>query len=476
MKRISKTLSDEGNILIMSVAIAALLVATGLGYMKWATDERWDTAYEQATVQAYFLAQTGLIEKGYMYLRTRKPSELPTATVYLPSGYIPEVGSYFNTKVVVVATMGSENVFQRTDTYDLFCTGRAEFQNHQLGNRSYGQPVRVERTAKLRAKLRSFSNYMYLTDLETTRFDEIIWFWSYDSLYGRVHSNDFIGLKYSPHFYGPISTCQSRFLYNSPENIYFAFQPQFNVPEVMFPRRAETLRAAASPWISDGNGMYMTRVWMKGQNGITIYQYEIGMEAPSLYDPGEGAVNFHDLAPQNWGAIFIDGQVEVYGIHTGNLSIGSSGDMWLVDNIQYEGTRRYDGWIGDNSPEVQANFPYMLGLVSESNIIIQDNVYNGRSNGFRNYPNDHDQHSIIINAGMVALNESFTFEHQNDDFEFYQGPDPWDERGIIHLTGAVTQVRRGYVHRSNHSGTGYGKDYHYDFRFDVRPPPFYLEA
>ena len=73
---------DDGNVLIMSVVIAALLFATALGYMKWAADERWDTAYEEATVQAYFLAQTGLIERGYMYLRTRKPSELPTATVY----------------------------------------------------------------------------------------------------------------------------------------------------------------------------------------------------------------------------------------------------------------------------------------------------------------------------------------------------------------------------------------------------------
>jgi hypothetical protein len=372
--------------------------------------------------------------------------------------------------------MGSNNVFQRTDTYDVFCTGRAEFTNHQLGNRDYGEPVKVERTAKLRTKLRSFSNYMYLTDLETTRFNEIIWFWTYDSLYGRVHSNDFIGLKYSPHFFGPISTCQNRFLYFEPQNIYFAYQPQFNVPEVMFPRRAETLRGAANPMISDQNGTYMTRIWMKGGGGITIYQYEIGLEAPTLYDPGEGAVNFHDLPIQQWGAIFVEGQVEVYGVHMGNLTIGSSGDMWLVDNIQYDGTRRGDGWIDDNSPGAQQNFPHMLGLVSESNIIIQDNVYNGRNDGFGQHgPTSYDFHSIIINAGMVALNESFTFEHMNDDWEFYQGPNP-DERGIIHLTGAVTQVRRGYVHRSNHGGTGYGKDYHYDFRFDTRPPPYYLEA
>ena len=482
MKRYRKLFNDDGNILIMSVAIAGLLLASGLGYMKWATDERWDTAYEQATVQAYFLAQTGLVERGYIYLRTRKPSELPTATVYLPNGYIPDVGSYFDTKVVVVPTMSEGNVFQRSDTYDIYSTGKAEFMNHQLGNRGYGTKVEVERTAKVRAKLRSFANYMYLTNWETTRFDEIIWFWTYDSLYGRVHSNDFIGLKYSPHFYGPVSTCKNRFLYMDPQNIFFLYPPQFNVPRVEFPRHAETLRAAANPWIDDANGLWMTRVWLQGRQGIMIYQYELGLEGPDPYNPGDEWVNPHHLPPQGWGAIFVDGQAEIYGEFAGSATIGTSGNMWLIDNIQYLGTREGDGSIGDNSPEAQRSFPHMLGLVSERNIIIQDNFFNGREDGFGRYhANQIDHHSIIINAGMVSLGripepyQGFTFEHQNDDWELYQGPTP-DERGIIHLTGAVTQWRRGYVHRSNHIGTGYGKDYHYDFRFDVRPPPFYLEA
>ncbi|MBT7617276.1 MAG: hypothetical protein HN590_08340, partial [Calditrichaeota bacterium] len=120
-------------------------------------------------------------------------------------------------------------------------------------------------------------------------------------------------------------------------------------------------------------------------------------------------------------------------------------------------------------------FPHMLGLVSEGNIIVKDNIVNGKQNGWGNGGGANNRHSININAGMVALGESFTFEHMNDDWELYQGPEP-DERGYINLKGAVTQWRRGYVHRSNHQGTGYGKAYNYDFRFDRRPPPYYLEA
>jgi hypothetical protein len=96
MHRQRTLIREEGNILILSVVMLALLIASGMGYMKWAADERWDSAYEEATVQAYFLAQSGLIEKGLQYLRTREPGDLPQGTVHLTPGIVPGVGSYMN--------------------------------------------------------------------------------------------------------------------------------------------------------------------------------------------------------------------------------------------------------------------------------------------------------------------------------------------------------------------------------------------
>jgi hypothetical protein len=82
----------------------------------------------------------------------------------------------------------------------------------------------------------------------------------------------------------------------------------------------------------------------------------------------------------------------------------------------------------------------------------------------------------------VALGESFTFEDQNDAPTFiweysnnYVGPTP-DRRGEIWLHGAVTQYRRGYVHRSNHTDTGYGKHYYYDKRLNTTAPPYFIQA
>lgn len=459
MKQKELVKREEGNILIMSVVITALLVATGMSYMHWASDERWDSAFEEATVQAYFLAQTGVIEQGLQYLRTRDPGDLPQGKVPLPGRVVKDVGRYENTNVSRVPSMEEGNVFQRTDTYDVTSTGVAHF----YGNRTKDDIVEVKRTATMRAKLRSFANYMYLTNRETTEFNEIIWFWTPDTLYGRTHSNDYIGLKLSPHFYGPISTSKDRFLYYN-ASPYFEYPPTFNAPPVYFPNTAQSIRSNAMHTYDSQNGQFRTWIHMTGNGGVQVFQYREGTP------PNDSLID--SFGPPRWACVFVNGNCDVDGEVTGQFTIGCSGNMWLVDNVRYAGANERTGWFGNGQPD-EGGMMHMLGLVSESNIIIRDNDRNGHENGAQY--NDETRRSIIINAGLVALGSSFTFEHQNDDFEAYQGPTP-DERGYIYLKGAVTQERRGYVHRSNHVGTGYGKSYNYDFRFDRRPPPYYLEA
>ncbi|MCF7811919.1 T9SS type A sorting domain-containing protein [bacterium] len=282
------------------------------------------------------------------------------------------------------------------------------------------------------------------------------------NFYGHIHSDDYFQFAYKDSIFGVISSHQDCFFYDhemSGDSIYIEHGPLFDMPEMSLLRgNLEHLRGAANPWISDRDGEYMTRIWLKGERGITIYQYEIGLPAPELYDPGRGAVNFHELAPQQWGAIFVDGQCEIYGEHAGTLTIGSSGDMWLVDNI----TITENDW-----------YRSVLGLVSERNIIIKDNTFNGRNNGFGNYsPNQSDYHSISIEAGLMALGGSLKIEHTNADWEHYQGPSP-DQRGIIHLNGALYQREASPLYYENHGGTGYSVDFHYDENFDYFPPPYF---
>ena len=441
--------NDNGNILIMSIIIAALLIATAFAYFAVGSSERYEASYEEATMQAYFLAEQGIIEKGIGYLRTRRPSDLPTGTVYLPPKTEPGVGQYLRTHISKVSAFSGNDVFSNTNFYDIYSTGRVTFG---LANRH-----EVERTKKLRVKLRSYSNYLYLTQIEETVYDEVIWFWGpgRDTLTGRVHSNDWIGMRGRPVFLGPISTCKPDFIHGEGYNPDFRVEPEFNVPPIEFPEYAQNIRANARPFIDDQNGRLMTRIGADGE-AIHIWQYLMGQP----FDP-DNVISYRTIATPAWGSIFVNGQMELYGTVAGRCTFGSAENMWLIDNIKCASTNDVNG-VGDNGTYD------VIGLISEKNIIIKDNYQNGRDNS-------SSGNSIIINAAVVALNQSFTFEHQNDDWDAYQGPTP-DERGTIYLWGSVAQQRRGYVHRSNHGGTGYNKSYVYDRRLDNQPPPHFVDA
>jgi hypothetical protein len=162
--------------------------------------------------------------------------------------------------------------------------------------------------------------------------------------------------------------------------------------------------------------------------------------------------------------VFVDGPLSLAGLVQGSWTVGCSKDIYLIDDIRYT-------CLNLNTYLVPSDCNDYLGLVSETRVIIANTWANGRENQFQGQ-------DIIINAAIVALGDttgSFTFDQQNDTWDAYIGPSP-DERGQIHLNGSVTQRFRGYVHRSNRGGTGYLKDYKYDYRFLTQRPPCFMDA
>ncbi|OQY27901.1 MAG: hypothetical protein B6244_09120 [Candidatus Cloacimonetes bacterium 4572_55] len=170
-------------------------------------------------------------------------------------------------------------------------------------------------------------------------------------------------------------------------------------------------------------------------------------------------------------AVFVDADtVLVHGVVKNRLSVGSSGDMYLMDDIYYVDSMSRYGSINQGKP-LDGCEDY-LGLISEGDILIADIFWPGRTEPTpapTGYPNRHD---IVIDAGIVTLGESFTV---------HCGDQP-GERGDIHMWGALAQKRRGVVHTIDKCPnpqmiyTGYGKDYHYDQRFQYWPPPYYLNT
>jgi len=450
MKNSVRDHKEQGNVPILAAMMLIFLIGAGLAYMKWAADEGVENRYERAAVQAHYLAQTGISERGFAYLRSLEPGNLPVGRVDLQNGGIANVGDYVDTYVMRDPEHSGGSIWNLSNYYNVYSTGVVKIHNSQ------GEEIPIRRTTTLKVRVRSLNAYMYLTDMEVTIFGEVIKFWTPDTLWGRVHSNDQIAIRESPTFYGLVTSCAEDFWHGPGYNPHFwGPLPVFNVIPVLVPSEATKVRACAGSsgmWY-DGENRYVHRIVFNGDAGAQVYRFEIGaIETDTL---------IANIPAIFGGAMFVDGPAQLEGRVTGQVTVGASGDIRLVDNIWY--TDSYGLGVMDS------NTTNMLGIVSESNIIVANTPENGRENM------SMGGWDIYINAGMVALGESFTFEDQNDVWEGYYGPTP-DERGTIRLWGSVAQKRRGYVHRSNHGGTGYGKDYHFDERFLQQQPPCYPDA
>jgi len=227
----------------------------------------------------------------------------------------------------------------------------------------------------------------------------------------------------------------------------------FNAPELTFPDSLTYFRESASYYSEPGEEWYI-RI---GGSSAIAYHYPEGIELDTL-----SAQHFSFVINVRT-VVFFDGKVSIRGVmraYGNGLYIGCSRDIRLIDNVMLEGTNMTTGQLPQGATS-------SIVLASEENIVIANTWQNGRENMTGTPPNNRD---IVITAFLYALNGSFTFEQQNDVWDPYICPTPpaTDERGNIVLVGGVTQYERGFLHRSNHGGTGYNKVYHYDQRLRYR--------
>jgi hypothetical protein len=302
--------------------------------------------------------------------------------------------------------------------------------------------------------------YYWLTNDEMPRLGSPVSFWSGDTLEGPVHSNSIIRIMQSPVFLDNVSTTASDFWRGPGYNPVFEGRVSFNTRPVLFPDFAGTLRRCAtqrghyysqnqSYYVRLMPGRFLIASWTKGQPMDTLSH--VRMEY--LYGPT---------------CIYVNGPLYICGLVGGEVSVGASEDIHIVDDLRYADTDNRGRWI---NPE--ANHTNYLGLVSEHNVIIDNTPANGRGNssGRGNNQTNLDSTSVVVTASVVALGESFTFDQQNDPDSGYVCDCSPDDRGYIYFRGAVIQTRRGYTHRSNRSSTGYLMNMHYDRRLFLHNPP-----
>jgi type II secretory pathway pseudopilin PulG len=464
---------QTGFVLPAVMALVAVLLATGLAFMRWSSDEALQSRETTGAMQAYYLAQMGIVEEGFTYLRSLQESSLPIGETILPGREVTGVGRYANILIFFLPSTAGGDFWSQERRYRISCIGTVQvpyFSNGQAGFKD------VKRKAVLYVEVRSFADYMYLTNEEMTNFGDRIKFWHGDTLDGRVHSNSEIAIMQDPVFTDLVSTTEDDFWRGSPYNPQFLGpDPMFNVPEVMIPNTAENLRAGAAAqghFYSYPDKSYFAH-FTPGQ--VRISMWDTGA-------PMDTMTNTWTLPVAARTCIFFTGPLDVYGIVAGEVTIGSSETVRIVDNIMYPDVNNRGRWISPN-----ARHDNFLGIVSEADVKVANTKANGRNNssGRGNFQTNQDSTSCVITAAIVALGQSFTFEQQNDPDSGYVcvvpcgcsptggGPGP-DDRGYLYILGSITQMRRGYVHRSTCQSTGYLKSYHYDQRLrNHRPPCFF---
>ncbi len=465
-----------GYTLIYAVAMSLLLLFSSLAYLQWQVSAQYDARREIATTQAYYVAQAAVISIPLAYMRNRSPDDLATYALYtFPDGTIPGMGSYRRPMVEAVQTFSSipnATLAGYAAAFKLSAVGIVTYNDFL--NRTH----EVRRKAQLMIKRQYFSNYFYLTDLETTRAGLHIYFWQYDTLKGRVHSNDQIALI-GGYFTRPVSSCYPAFL-GAWSNATFLQGYHLSAPHIDFPYKASYLRAAAAAagaWLPATLNQTNYALYFHGTQA-DMWSWEAGTPSPYLTHAPTGMLTW---TPSTDYPIFSEGDLWISGYINGRVGIGSENTIKLMDNLTYEECQSVPYY-----PDT-TRFTNMTTLISEAyelppdpingetGVIVANTVANGRDNGAAYPQSDQAHRDIGIDAMIIALNSTFGIEQENIPGSPYLGPSP-DERGMIYIRGAIAQHRRGVVHWYYNDGTGYNKGYLYDERFKYVPPPFIMDA
>lgn len=274
----------------------------------------------------------------------------------------------------------------------------------------------------------SFSKFSYYSVQEGN-----IWWTTKDTVWGPMHTQDYLRVNNSPVFYGKVTSKNGLIKYNSSADPKFYGDFQSGV-SLNLPANLSPLKAAAT---AGGQYIYNSDVEIEFKNDSALVK--IGSAAATM-------VYLPTWAPN--GAIAVErGNLRLKGTITGKYTVGAlqgssstKGKVYLDDDVKY----KYD-------PKVYPDSTDLLGICAEQDIIITDNT-----------PNQND---IVIQAALFSLKGGLTAQN-------YDSGSP---RGKIDLLGGITQDERGPV--GQFSGNtilhGYSKRYRYDERLMILKPPFF---
>jgi hypothetical protein len=309
----------------------------------------------------------------------------------------------------------------------------------------------------------------WISYFEQTATGEPVPFRTGDTVMATVWSNDCIHIEGHPVFYESVITGASQTECNLDSAVFLGPDPMFGFGMAGWgPTSAVNLRQGA-----DAQGHFYdfpretVRAVFHGPFA-TFYRWPTGA-------PFDSTIQWSVAISQDAGTcIFVNGPLEIKGVVTGKVTIGAAGTVRLLDDIKYADLLGNNWYYPDNQLATRYS---VLGIVSESDVVIANTFENGRDNsGMPNGTWGREQTNrnltdIVITAAIEVLNGSFTFEQQNDSASGHVSEFWPDDRGKVYIFGSVKQYRRGYLNRTNNIFTGYQLSLRADRRFQIRRPP-----
>ena len=298
-------------------------------------------------------------------------------------------------------------------------------------------------TVQITLQPSKFSKFAYYS---TSEGGTIYWVTG-DTVWGPLHTQDYINVSGSPVFYGKVSTklgmrsngywigpwWNRKLVTNADPKFYGGYQQGVDLS--LPPANISNLENSALKGGYDFTGHDTVYVTFAGDS--LKYKYTYNSIPTTVYSK--------TFAPN--GVIFASNAVlRIKGTVKGLYSIGASGSTGTMGNVYID-----DDIVYDTNPRTNPNSTDMLGIVANNNVFITNNAANNKD--------------INIDASIYCSNGGF-------------GAQNYDTRpvsGNINLLGGIQQHTRLPV--GTFSGgdiySGFNKKYKYDDRLMYSSPPDY---
>ena len=279
----------------------------------------------------------------------------------------------------------------------------------------------------------------------------VIYFKDGETFRGYVHANSTIyfshvaGATNPPTFYGKVTSAASTVGPNNSSSNGCMFYDGLHLGvsnQTMATISFDSLKSKAGLILTgrtylamSGTNLFVTnsrRGWTNRLTGIPPLMYV--MDAKT----GTGATT--------------NGDIYLAGTIDGRMTVVVERDIWITNNVKYASDPKTNGACDD-----------ALGLIAKRNVIVSNST-----------PSDLKIYAHIMATGTRTPSDSSDGNFYVETCETHtSGSRP--PAGKLNVHGGIVQDTRGIVGWFNGSTIehGYDKNYTYDTRFAVNPPPYY---